>query len=112
MDIWKSDERNEDVCDEEYKMELAMVIAGFITEINSKATVKGASYTQQYILPQKGLKVFGDRGTKAATKEVDQLHQRTCFTPMDIGALTPSERKKAMEALMFLTEKRDKCWRL
>ena len=84
-----------------------MVIARFIVEINSKATVKGASYAQQYIL-QKGLKVFGKRGTKAATKEADQLHQRTCFTPMDIGALTPSERKKAMEALMFLTEKRDK----
>ena len=102
-----ADERNEDVCDEEYKTELAMVIARFMVEINSKATVKGASYAQQYIL-QKGLKVFGGRGTKAATKEVDQLHQRTCFTPMHIGALAPSERKKAMEALMFLTEKRDK----
>ena len=101
---YAADERNEDVCDEEYKTELAMVIARFMVEINSKATVKGASYAQQYIL-QKGLKVFGGRGTKAATKEVDQLHQRTCFTPMHIGALTPSERKKAMEALMFLTEK-------
>ena len=76
-----ADERNEDVCDEEYKTELAMVIVRFIVEINSKATVRGASYAQQYIL-QKGLKVFGGRGTKAATKEVDQLHQRTCFTPM------------------------------
>ena len=51
-----------------------MVFARFIIEINSKATVKGTSYAQQYIL-QKGLKVFGDRGTKAATQEVDQLRQ-------------------------------------
>ena len=58
--IMPADERNEDVCDEEYKTELAMVIARFMVEINSKATVKGASYAQQYIL-QKGLKVFGSR---------------------------------------------------
>ena len=89
----------------EYAPHLAMVIATYMVEINNRVTVQGASFAQQYIL-QKGLKKFGDLGSKAATKEMDQLHQRSCFTPISIAALTPQERKKAMEALMFLTEKR------
>ena len=40
-------------------------------------------------------------------KEVDQLHKRNCFTPILISELTPEERKKAVQALMFLTEKRE-----
>ena len=28
------------------------------------------------------------------------------FKPIDVNSLTPDERKKAMESLMFLTEKR------
>ena len=45
---------------------------------------------------------------KAASKELDQLHQRNCFTPLDVSQLSASEKCKAMESLMFLTEKRDK----
>ena len=90
-----------------YSTQLAMVIARLMVDINEKATDQGASFAQQYIF-QKGLKVFGARGSAAALKELDQLHRRTCFTPLSIAELTPSEKKKAMEALMFLTEKRDK----
>jgi hypothetical protein len=39
--------------------------------------------------------------------ELKQLHERVCFTPINVSELTPSERKKAMMALMLLTEKRD-----
>ena len=53
------------------------------------------------------MKKFGEDGAQAATKELDQLHQRNCFSPVDVSAMTPSEKKKAQEALMFLTEKRD-----
>ena len=66
----------------------------------------GASYLQQYIL-QKGLKVFQEAGEEAATKEMDQLHKRNCFTPVSIKEMTDQEKKKAMEAVMFLAEKRD-----
>jgi hypothetical protein len=38
---------------------------------------------------------------------LDQLHQRNCFNPIDVSKLTQSEKKKAMESLLFLTEKRD-----
>ena len=47
-------------------------------------------------------------GYEAALKEVAQLHKRTCFTPLPVKELTDEERRKAVEALLFLTEKRDK----
>jgi len=54
---------------------------------------------------QKGIKRFGEAGRKATGKELDQLHQRNCCTPIDINDLTPEEITQAMEALMFLQEK-------
>src|SRR4029078_8048442 len=91
---------------EEYNPQLAMVIARCMADINAKVMVQGASYGQQYIL-QKGLKKFKERGSKAAIKELDQLHKQNCFTPVDVSSLTAPEKRKAQEALMFLTEKRD-----
>ena len=93
--------------DREYAPQAAMIMARVMAEINAKATAEGASFGQQYIL-QKGLKKFGDRGMQGTMKELDQLHRRTCFSPIDISKLTPEEKRKAQEALMFLTEKRDK----
>jgi len=90
----------------EYEGDEAYVIARMITEINLKATTDGANFAQQYIL-KCGIDKFGDRGKEAALKELQQLHARSCFTPIDPKTLTPSERKKAQEGLMFITEKRD-----
>ena len=61
---------------------------------------------QQYLI-NKGIKIFGEAGATAATKELDQLHRRHCFEPIHVKDLTPSERRKAQTALMFLTRKRD-----
>ena len=93
--------------DRVYKPQEGMVIARVISDINSKATINGASFAQQYIV-QRGLKKFGQRGSDAATKEMDQLHRRNCFTPIDVADLTIDERRKTVDALMFLGEKRDK----
>ena len=97
--------------DVEYETSHAILIARYMDEINGQVTSQGAEYAhsfgQQHLL-HKGLKVFGQAGHKAASKEIDQLHRRNCFTPISVNEMTPSERKKAMEALMFLTEKRDK----
>ena len=90
----------------DYDPSIAMVIARVMSEINGKATAEGASFAQQYIF-QKGLKKFGDRGRAAAAKELDQLHQRNCFTPIEIKGKSDEWKRKAMEALMFVTEKRD-----
>lgn len=69
-------------------------------------TVGGYSCAQQHLL-SKGLKVFGNRGNKASMKELDQLHQRSCFAPASMSHVTVDERRKAQVGLTFLTEKRD-----
>ena len=94
---------NEDV---EYSVSHAMLIARVMQDLNAKITTQGASFAQQYLL-QKGLKIFGEQGHAASSKEMDQLHRRNCFTPISIAEMTPTERSKAMEALMFLSQKRD-----
>jgi len=90
----------------EYGFNFAMLITRMMTEFQDRVSVHGASFAQQYIL-KKGLKKFGECGEAASSKEMDQLHRRNCFTPILVSTMTASKRKKAMEALMFLTEKRD-----
>ena len=68
--------------------------------------IQGASYAQQYSM-KKGLQKFGKKGSEAITKELDQLHKRHCFVPVDVSKLTSGEKKKAQHALMLLMEKRD-----
>ena len=41
-------------------------------------------------------------------KELDQLHKRMHFTQWILMILPQVKRKKAMEAMMLLTEKKDK----
>lgn len=64
---------------EECNPQFAMIIARCMADINAKVTTLGASYAQQYIL-KKGLDKIEERGAEAATKELDQLHKRNCFT--------------------------------
>ena len=83
-------------------------MARFITHCNQKQSVqKGWCYSQQCML-QKGLKVFKEGGSEAAIKELKQQHDRVCFRPIRIADMSETERRKAQEALMFLTEKRNK----
>ena len=58
--------------------------------------------------PGKMTEKYKQRGLTAVGKELDKLHQRTWFPPMDISKLTLEENQKSMEALMFLTGKIDK----
>jgi hypothetical protein len=55
----------------------------------------------------KGLKKFGARGEQSVMKEMKQLVDRECFNPIEFNSLTPSEKAKALESLIFITEKRD-----
>ena len=88
-----------------YSLPTAKVIARYILEIREGVTNHGASFAQNHIM-QKGMKLFGKSGSDAATKELDQLIGRKCFTPVDVSKMTAEEKHKALEALMFLTEKR------
>jgi len=75
-------------------------------EIHNGVSEHGVSFSQNYT-HQRGIKMFVEKGRKAAGKELGQLHQRNCFTPIDVNDLTPEEKAHAMEALMFLQEKKD-----
>ena len=88
-----------------YSMDEAAVLARAICSMRHGAIVHGASYMQQYLL-NKGLKVFGEEGKKAATLEAEQMIKRNCFEPIHVHELTAEERMRAQVALMFLTEKR------
>ena len=90
-----------------YDEATAAVACEIMCDIHYRSSADGVSFAQQYLL-KKGLQKFGDGGYHAATKELDQLHKRNCFSPLDVSAMTPEEKRKAMEALMFLTEKQDK----
>ena len=57
---------------------------------------------------KKGLEKLGLRGEQAADKEIQQLHERNCFSPLNVNEIIPEEKAKVVEALMLLQEKRDK----
>ena len=54
----------------------------------------------------RGLKKFGEKGKQVALKEMQQLHDRVCFEPIRVESLTPREKKRALELLIFLVEKK------
>jgi hypothetical protein len=55
---------------------------------------------------KKGLKMYGDRGEAAVEEELQQLHDQKVMEPVAADSLTYAEKKKALEYLMFLKEKR------
>ena len=95
---------------EEYSVENAPVIATIMCQIYEKMAAmsreEAFSFIQTYSL-KAGIKKFGERGSEAATKEIKQLHDRKVFKPIMSSELTTQERKRAMDSLIFFTEKRD-----
>jgi len=77
-----------------------------ITEhVTTRHVQQGQQFLTTYSL-NKGIKKFGERGRQSALSEMKQLHDRDCFTPIDVTTLTTTERKRAMESLIFLVEKK------
>jgi hypothetical protein len=60
----------------------------------------------QYSL-NRGLRKFKVKGEKDVEKELEQLHLKETFAPVEVKDLTPTQKKAALESLMFLKEKRD-----
>ena len=54
---------------------------------------------------RKRLKEFRDQGKDAVTKELWQVHMQNAFSPRKLELLTSQQRMKALESLLFLTEK-------
>ena len=92
----------------EYDDEYVLLMIRTIMDMRDKDenSEVGSSFAETYSL-NTGIKKLGERGYNAAFDEVNQLHQRGCFHPIDVNQLTPAEREKALESLIFLTEKRD-----
>jgi hypothetical protein len=95
---------------EEYSQDTAQVIATVMCHWNNMCRhfddTTLAMFIQTYSL-NKGIKKFGQKGKDAAIKEMKQLHDRTVFEGIKVKDMTPLERKRAMESLLFLVEKRD-----
>jgi hypothetical protein len=96
----------------EYDRDVAQYAANFLTALQNrierskpKKTEKGNSFLVTYSL-KKGLEKFKDKGYKAARGEMEQLHDRKCWQPIKPSDLQGSERKKALESLIFLVEKK------
>ena len=95
---------------EEYSSEsahiIALTIAHYNTALAGMNDVQACSFLQTYSLKQ-GIRKFGEKGVAAANKELRQLHDRVVFEPISVDEMTTLERKRAMESLIFLNEKRD-----
>jgi uncharacterized protein YfcZ (UPF0381/DUF406 family) len=87
----------------EYTSVEAYLMAFFMNHYNQVQRYDKC-FSQQYML-EKGLKVFKEKGAAASFKEIKQQHDRICFRPLSVKSMTKAERRKAQEALMFLTEK-------
>ena len=86
---------------------LATVITTFNEHMECTVEEQGQQYVVTYSLKE-GIKKFGKQAKASAHKEMKQLHDRSCFRPVHEHSLNKSERHRAMESLLFLTEKRDK----
>ena len=90
---------------EEYTLDSAKVLAKVMCHYQSKFNDE-AQFAQTYTLKQ-GQRQFRKRTDDAAMKEMGQLHERKVFEPINVSTMDATERKKAMESLIFVTEKRD-----
>ena len=100
MNMFQENKKNLEYTDQE-----ARVLAYTMMQIHGKCPTE-FQFIQMYTL-QQGIKKWGDRGKATALKEMKQLHDRVVFEPITIDDMTSLERKRAMESLIFLAEKRD-----
>jgi hypothetical protein len=54
-----------------------------------------------------GLKKFGEKGWDAALGEMKQFHNRRVFKRIDASKLSALDKRRALESLIFLVEKKD-----
>ena len=85
---------------------LAMIMCQFIERMDVQTVQQGSQFVTTYSL-QKAIKKFGQEGKSAALKEMKQMHDRKCFKPIRKEDLNSMEKKRALESLIFITEKRD-----
>jgi hypothetical protein len=85
-----------------YDPSKARMIAAIMQNVKDVAVQHVTTYSLKA-----GMKKFGDRGRNAAIDEMKQLHDRSCFVPIHEEELETLESERALESLIFITEKRD-----
>jgi hypothetical protein len=94
----------------QYNPDIAKSIAMTMNHFNNMRMTNNTKSQYAFVVTyslKKGLKHFGPKGYDAAFSEVKQLHDRIVFRPVNINKLTPLEKKRALESLRFLVEKRN-----
>ena len=91
---------------QEYDDIEASFIISFINLHSNMDNNRQECFAQTYSL-EKGLSKFKEKGKEAAIKEISQLVNRKVFKPIKLEDLSLKEKQKAMNSLIFLTEKRD-----
>ena len=69
--------RTESDCMEYTNLE-GMILAMFMVKLNEMTDIGSKSFSQQYQLG-KGLKLVGEKGHKASSSELEQLHHKNVF---------------------------------
>ena len=94
-----------------YNHDDARVLATVIIMLNKCMEHIVEEHGQQHVVTyslKAGINKFGDQAKASAHKEMEQLHDRSCFRPVHKCSLNKFEKQRAMESLLFLTENRDK----
>ena len=96
--------------DMEYNLEESKVLAMIMCQFNDRMTKKekivyGSQHIVTYSL-QKGLNKFGQCGPDSTYKEMKQMNDQDCFEPIHKSSMTETEKKRVMESLIFLAEKK------
>ena len=95
------------VCNDDKARVLATVITTFNEHMEHTVEEQGQQYVVTYSR-KAGINKFAEQAKASAHKEMKQLHDRSCFSRAHKHSLNKSERQRAMEFLLFLTEKKDK----
>ena len=76
-----------------------------MTESRIESHLVGVVMAQQYIM-KKAKELFGDKADAAVMRELNQINDFETYVPLKASDLSWKEKKRALESLIFVTEKR------
>jgi hypothetical protein len=94
----------------EYDLQGAKMFVMLIMYLRDKRVVERQEVHSQHVITyslNRGVNKFGSRAEAAAMKEIQQMIDRECFDPIHHNGLNDVERRRAMESVIFLSEKKD-----
>ena len=81
-------------------------VSGRLVSTRIKTPAHHYGFLTEQMSTKKGLRQFGQKGTDALMKELQQLNDRRVMHPCDATTLSRSEKYSALKYLMSLKEKR------